>query len=295
MFSIIVCSISSERLEALKSNLQQTIGLNYEIIAIDNTQKKWSIAKVYNYGASKAQYPYLFFVHEDVKFHSSDWGKVVAQKLLEPNCGVIGFAGSKIRIDCYAGWCQADEYVVSYLYQKLHNGLTELRIIHAYMERSFEEVITLDGLGLFVRKEVWEKNPFDEELLTGFHCYDIDFSMQVASLGLKNYVCCSSDVLIEHFSLGNFDEKWFIGTIRCHHKWKRLLPMQTDDVVLSDKHRLRYEECFSYDFMKKMFKTSNPRADKWIVLKNYWKRSHSWKHFKRCVSYTIKYFVTLER
>ncbi len=40
-----------------------------------------------------AKYPYLFFVHEDVKFHLQNWGGVIENKLREPDCGVIGFAG----------------------------------------------------------------------------------------------------------------------------------------------------------------------------------------------------------
>ena len=51
---------------------------------------------------------------------------------------------------------------------------------------------------------LWAKYPFDEELLTGFHCYDLDFTLQIAAdRCYKNYVCCSSEVLIEHSSQGN--------------------------------------------------------------------------------------------
>jgi hypothetical protein len=289
MFSIIICSVCPQRLEALKTNIGQSIGVDYEVIAIDNSQKKWPIAKVYNYGAGKAKFPFLFFVHEDVRFHSNGWGEYIIRKMQEPDCGVIGFAGSKIRIDCFAGWCQGDEYTVSYLFQGLHNGLTEFRVANAYLERPFEEVITLDGLGLFVRREVWEKYPFDEELLTSFHCYDIDFTLQIAYAHLKNYVCCSNKVLIEHFSLGNFDERWFSNTMRCHQKWKRKLPMKTDDVTLSDKQRYKYEEGYSYDFLKRIFKLKALRKDKWFALKEFWKRPLTRRHLRRCVSYTVKY------
>ena len=84
MFSIIVCSISPERLSNLSQNIHDTIGVEYELIGIDNRTKKWPIAKVYNEGARQARYPYLFFVHEDVKFHTKDWGQVIIEKLQEP-------------------------------------------------------------------------------------------------------------------------------------------------------------------------------------------------------------------
>lgn len=178
MLSIIICSISLKYLEALEANIRKTIGISHEIIAVDNREKRWPIAKVYNYGAQKAKYPYLFFVHEDVNFHSNGWGEVIVNKLAEPDCGVIGFGGSKVKLSSYSGWYQCGECTVNYFYQNLHNGLTAFRASNTYLERSFEEVIVLDGLGLFVRKDVWKQYPFDEELLTGFHCYDIDFTLQ---------------------------------------------------------------------------------------------------------------------
>ena len=49
MVSIIICSVSPHLLKDLQQNIAQTIGVEYEIIAIDNREKHWSIAKVYNY------------------------------------------------------------------------------------------------------------------------------------------------------------------------------------------------------------------------------------------------------
>lgn len=68
--------------------------------------------------ARQARYPYLFFVHEDVKFHSQDWGTVVAEKLAEPSCGVIGFAGTKIMFDCYSDGCSIVVLLVLLIYKK---------------------------------------------------------------------------------------------------------------------------------------------------------------------------------
>ena len=82
MLSIIICSVSPERLQAVKQNIQQSIGVEHEFVVIDNREKKWPIAKAYNYGARAAVYPYLFFVHEDVKFHSQNWGLFIDQHLI---------------------------------------------------------------------------------------------------------------------------------------------------------------------------------------------------------------------
>lgn len=117
MLSIIICSISPERLQLVKQNIAETIGIEHEFITIDNRDKKWPIAKAYNSAAAEAKYPYLFFVHEDVRFHSQDWGNFVVAKLKEQDCGVIGFTGTKVMFRCYSGWGQSYKWVCSYLYQ----------------------------------------------------------------------------------------------------------------------------------------------------------------------------------
>lgn len=292
MISIIICSISPERLHSLEVNIAKTIGVEYEVIAIDNRERKWPIAKAYNYGAEQAMYPYLFFVHEDVMFHSIGWGSFVVHKLKEPNCGVVGFAGGKVMLNCYSGWNQYWEWVCCYLYQD-DDGLARFDVSNAYLERPFEEVVTLDGLGLFVRKELWEQYPFDESVLTGFHCYDIDFSLQILSDGrYKNYVCCSNHVLIEHFSKGSYNKEWYSDTIRLHrNKWKKVLPVKVEDYPLTGKEIKRYEERFSYEFLKRVFRSNAMPADRWLVLREFWQRPFSWKHLRRCISYTIKYWI----
>lgn len=287
MLSIIVCSISPVRLHNVEKNIRETIGREYEIIAIDNREKKWSIAKAYNYGAQKAKYPYLFFMHEDVSFLSKDWGDVIEQKMMEPDCGVIGFAGSKIKLNCYSGWNQYYKWVCCFLYQD-EKSLSRLDVFNVYFEHPFEEVITLDGLGMFVRKDIWDKYPFDEALLTGFHCYDIDFSLQIAATNYyKNYVCCSHKVLIKHSSQGSFNTQWFDDTIRMHrYKWNILLPMKVKNWEPSLHEQRKYEEKFAYEFVKKIFQTTSKEKKK--ILKEFLKRPITLKHFLHII-YTLKF------
>ena len=113
-------------------------------------------------------------------------GEFIIPKLAEPECGVIGFVGDKARFSCCSGWYQfCDMSKVSYFYQRIKEGKTLFLVENADLNQPFQEVITLDGLGFWVRKDIWEKYPFDEELLTGFHCYDIDFSLQIATANYK--------------------------------------------------------------------------------------------------------------
>lgn len=236
MLSIIICSISPERLQEISQNIHATIGVEHEIIAIDNREKCWSIARAYNEGARQARYPYLFFVHEDVKFHSQDWGTVVAEKLAEPSCGVIGFAGTKIMFDCYSGWMQHRRFACTSYLQKKGN-VTAFTGFNVVQGEWFAEVVAVDGFGMFVRKEVWKAYPFDEKMLTGFHCYDVDFSLQIAvSKRYRNYVCCSPEVQVEHLSEGNYNRNWCQDTVRMYNrKWNVILPIKIDDLCLTKR------------------------------------------------------------
>lgn len=294
MLSIIICSVSSLRLQEVQQSIQSTIGSNYayEIIAVDNRERNWPIAKVYNYAAQQANFPYLFFVHEDVKFHSLDWGNFIEKKLSETDCGLIGFAGSKVKLSSYSGWTQAEAFDIMHYYQRLDNKLSIFGVLGVYLQHPFEEVTVVDGFAMFVRKDVWVENKFDEQILTGFHCYDLDFSMQIARK-YKNYVCCSN-VLIEHFSNGVFDAKWFAETIRLHvNKWNRFLPMKTDDVKLTKKHLAISEEKIAYHFLFKLLRSDSSICVKKKVLLEFWSRPFSWKHLTRCLSCTLKYIRTI--
>ena len=291
MLSIIICSVSPERLEQVTRNIHDTIGVDYEIIAIDNREKQWPIARAYNEGASRAHYPFLFFVHEDVKFHSVGWGKCIEKKLKEPDCGVIGFAGSKVKLKCYSGWGDVYKWDVIFYYQSVGTE-TQFRVASVTMEHPFKEVLVLDGFAMFVRKDVWAKYPFDEELLTGFHCYALDFTLQIAAdRCYKNYVCCSSEVLIEHSSQGNFNQSWYQDTIKMHKlKWNKMLPMKIEGFELGEKEMRKQEEYTFSVFLRKLLKVGYPEAK--VVLKDFLAYPYSWKHLQHCIKYVYKYLVS---
>lgn len=104
-FSIIVCSVHPEKLDALRENIRHTIGdIEFEFIAFDNREEKLPIAVVYNRSAACARFDNLFFVHEDVEMLTPDWGAEIAAKLAEKDCGVIGFAGTIALVDAPGGW-----------------------------------------------------------------------------------------------------------------------------------------------------------------------------------------------
>jgi len=91
-----------------------------------------------------------------------------------------------------------------------------------------DEVVCVDGVFLFTRKEIWQQCRFDEDLLTNYHGYDIDFSLQVFFEGYK--VLVNNYLLIQHFSMGRLDEHFYQAQRIIQQKWKGRLPVGSRDI-----------------------------------------------------------------
>lgn len=211
--------------EALRTNISETIGSTpFELIAYDNRTERKGICQVYNQCARVAKYNLLCFLHEDVRFLSKDWGAEIARKLGEADCGVVGFAGSIAKMRYPSGW-------------HLNRDTTRHNYRQHYIRRKkqpshkrfnpdggdYTPVITLDGMALFASKELWGRHPFDEQMLPGFHGYDVDFAIAAAANGYKNYV--TNKLYLEHLSEGSFSEEWRTAVLKIHTKWQDKLPL----------------------------------------------------------------------
>lgn len=232
-FSIIVCSVKPEMAKALSDNIRSTIGVEYEMIIFDNRQAGKGICAVYNECAERAAGEYLLFVHEDVAFHTEGWGRVIGEKLSERSCGVIGFAGSAAKYGYDYGWQGVKHFThKNYIIGCKHKGGKVRQSAHT---QDFMPVVCLDGMCLFVRKEVWVECRFDDDIFRGFHSYDTDFTTHTHSAGYTNYVCHS--VRFEHFSLGSFSVAWYESVKLYLAKWGVSLPMRAEGVSEAEVRR----------------------------------------------------------
>ena len=239
MISIIVCSLKPALSEALLENIDQTAGVPFEVICVDNSGGRFSIFEAYNYGASRARYDLLCFMHEDILFHTRDWGKIAADKLGDREVGVIGVAGAVYKSKSPSPWWISDtvdhrKYQRFNLLQHFTTGVSRQQA--GGDGGLWDEALVLDGVWLCCRKEVWVDTPFDEKGYKGFHFYDLDFSMAVHARGLKNFV--SQEILIEHFSAGNMDRNWIRGAEIFHHKWRKALPTSVEEMPAREVRRL---------------------------------------------------------
>ncbi len=269
MISIIVCSVNPMLAKQFMESVSSTIGVECEFVIYDNRDSSMGIAAVYNHCAERAKYEMLCFAHEDVLFNTQDWGKKIARQLLTERCGVIGFAGSTVKSRAYSGWGQRAMYNRCNYTQHFADGRKRL---YTNVDKSieFERVVTLDGLALFVNKSVWNENRFDEKLLKNFHCYDIDFTLQVNS-NYNNYICNCVD--IEHLSTGSYNKMWLNDTMLLHDvKWGDKLPISLEE--LPPRRHRRNEREAEYQFVKRLVECEPDRAKRsefvWPFVRRYW-------------------------
>ena len=104
MLSIIICSRHKILDSIFVKNIMDSVGVEVELITIDNSENKYSIFKAYNLGVQRSKYNNLCFLHEDVCFHSDDWGQKILQHLQIPDMGICGVAGRDFVSRVPAAW-----------------------------------------------------------------------------------------------------------------------------------------------------------------------------------------------
>jgi glycosyltransferase involved in cell wall biosynthesis len=234
MISIIICSANANDLNLVSRNIENTVGVPHEIISFDNSDGKKGICELYNLGKKMSKFDILCFMHEDIRIDTQNWGQKVLDKFHANNqIGVVGVAGGGYKSLTPSGWYCLDYNSMDRYFQNLLQGFKlddkdELHAYHNPYNQVLSEVVCVDGLWFCARKEILDEKPFDEELLKGFHGYDIDFCLNLYG---KYKIVVTYDVLMKHASEGNFNKSWLDEMLKVHRKWSRSLPLTISDVT----------------------------------------------------------------
>lgn len=265
MISVIISSRTREWLEKISFNIQQTIGVPFEIIAIQNANARFGICKAYNDGARQAKYDIFCFMHEDILFETQNWGQKVIDHLHDKTVGLIGNAGGdpkcKVPVINDVNLYKGEAHVI--LHSNGENQSSELVLKTAFPEDTslIKQVACIDGMWMCTRRDVFNRFTFDEKTYKGFHAYDIDFSLQVLS---EFKVCVVFDILMHHYSSGNFDRSYIEHKIKLNRKWRKTLPVSVRN--LSEKDFLRLHWMAMETFMNKLIELDYRIA---YILKQY--------------------------
>jgi hypothetical protein len=155
----------------LKGLKNQTV--NYELIALDNTEGKYkSATEALNLGGWRARGKYIMFVHQDVDLSSNSWLEEV-EKMLDDlhNLGIAGVAGKKD----YRGTMTN----IKHGYPPEHAGSITIK--------KPEEVQTLDECLTIVPKSIFNVLQFDETVCDDWHLYAVDYCLSIKKLGFDAY------------------------------------------------------------------------------------------------------------
>jgi hypothetical protein len=245
MISIIIASADPNQLRQVTENIETTVGVPFEIIAINNSDASKGICEIYNSGIQQAKYDMLCFMHEDIVIKTDDWGKYVLNFFTaHPNYGLLGIGGSEYKSLAPSGWNPTGiETAYINLIQRFKYKQQEP--FHYYKnpgEKKFAEVACVDGVWLCTPKAIAAELMFDEITFKGFHAYDLDFSL---SIGQNHKVGVTFDVLIDHFSEGRYDTEWIAATLDLHKKWSSRLPVNLRPV---SKKQMLYTEKATFKF-----------------------------------------------
>jgi hypothetical protein len=246
MISIIIASIQPEFLVNVSANISKTVGVDFEIISFDNANGAMGLCEIYNKGAAQAKYDILCFMHEDIKIHTINWGQIV-QGIFNDNkkLGLIGIAGSQYKSLTPSGWhCYDIDAEIQYFNIIQNYKFSDKEKSTDYSNPTgvkLANVVCIDGVWFCCTKEAILSYPFDENLLKGFHGYDLDFALGIN----QNYeVGVTFEVLIEHFSEGNFNKAWLSEILKVHAKWREKLPINLaqlpqNKLLLDEKRAFR--------------------------------------------------------
>lgn len=200
MISIIISSYKPDYFRSVEKNIAETCGISYEIIKVDNPGLMGT-SEAYNKGALLATYDILLFIHEDIKFITTNWGSRLLNHHLLERAGIIGLAGGKYVPSAPSGWYTDNENALINIIQGKKGEFNTKILTFSGVQRAY----ALDGVFLSVKKQIFKQYKFDEHL-KGYHGYDTEITLRIA----KNYInYVISDILIEHFSAGNPDQQWF--------------------------------------------------------------------------------------
>lgn len=242
MISVIICSRNNEIPAQLKSNIDETINVNYEIIFIDNSDNLFSIFEAYNIGIDKSNYEVLCFIHDDILFKTFGWGLTIMNYFGQvTDLGLLGVAGSSIKTLMPSAWWDCpNEFWHLNILQSYPDGRIQ-RNKSGFEKRNFVEVATIDGVFMAMRK-----NPslrFDNTLC-GFHGYDFNISMEWHIINKK--VCVTKEILIHHQSKGEINSSWYKNMLILHRKYKDFLPIIKECPKEFDYYSVERKNGFNY-------------------------------------------------
>jgi GT2 family glycosyltransferase len=215
MISIVYCTRNKND-EHFK-HLKESCGLkDVEIIEYINHGE--SLTKFYNKGLVDSKHQIVVFLHDDITIQTKNWGKKILNHFESSEYGILGVAGTTHMSETGRWWEDTTKMMGQVRHS--HQGKSWDSLYSSNFGDEILESVIVDGLFFCVDKGRI-KNNFDE-LVEGFHFYEIDFITQNHLNGVKIGVI--SNIKITHKSIGQTNQQWEENRLKYVDKFKQHLP-----------------------------------------------------------------------
>lgn len=225
MISCIICSRQPNISITLRNNIISSIGCEYEIVVIDNTENNFSIFSAYNEGVLRSNGDVLCFMHDDILYHTMEWGKKVEEYFIHyPRTGMLGVIGGHYLSSVPSGWWQTELRSGHLLQGYVENNQYKYKEdFWCSTNQIPTQVCAVDGLWMCIPRRIFNYIRWDDNIFTGFHGYDLDMSLQLWNAGYEVHVLWS--ILIEHKSMGMPSGDFYLNCEKVWKKHSNILPM----------------------------------------------------------------------
>lgn len=208
----IICCYNKQTLfdNTLITSLKTQKYKNYEIIGIDNSNRKYkSAAAALNCGINASTGKYIIVVHQDFEFKDCD-ALLKIKNYLEHNSelDVLGVAGAKLDKDASILRKIVGRNRVIYASLIDSNNLIDAQM----------EVETVDECCFFFRRTFWETYHFDEQTCNGWDLYAVDMCLKARMLGGRAFVVPISSL---HLSGGTLTKSFYVVLKKMAIKYQR--------------------------------------------------------------------------
>jgi hypothetical protein len=288
MISIVICTVQLNKLTQIERNISETISVEYELIVIDNSNANYNIFQAYNIGVERSKFDILCFMHDDIVYHTANWGNAVLNHFGSEETGMIGIGGTRFLSSIPTIWWAGGERFSDQINGPLCINCIQTDRNHPHKSlNSFinpennirTKVVALDGLWFCIRKDLFEKIRFDDINYSGFHFYDLDICMQIGMLNQMIY--CIFDITIEHISSSKHDQIWIQNCETFYRKWKSYLPISQVKLTLNQIIKI---ECDSFKNIYQIYRMQNLSFPILRIMQNIHISNFLFFHFKHLVS-----------
>ena len=221
--SVVFCSRKNgEENKGFIEHINNTCGCDAHVFFIHNPDGV-SISKIYAdmIDSKDVNSNIIVFVHDDIEFLRSGWGKEILRLFNEhEDYGIIGVAGSA-QFDSNGAWWQYEKKYGQVLHR--NNGKSWLTAFSPLIKNDLEEVCVIDGLFMAIHKKRISKN-FDADI-SGFNFYDIDFCLANYIDG-KTKIGVTTNIRLAHNSVGELKDEWYANRDIIIKKYKDKLPIK---------------------------------------------------------------------